>query len=38
MTRRMVAMLSFIALLLISPVVPQRKFRLFNAFFTDCGK
>ncbi len=35
---RMVVLASSLLLLLVASVVPQRKFRLFDALFTDCGR
>jgi hypothetical protein len=35
---RMVVLASSLLLLLAASVVPQRKFRLFDALFTDCGR
>ncbi len=34
----MVKLVSCLVVLLAGSVAPQRKFRLFNALFTDCGK
>jgi hypothetical protein len=36
--REMVKLVSCLVVLLAASVAPQRKFRLFNALFTDCGK
>ncbi len=33
----MVKLVSCLVVLLAASVAPQRKFRLFNALFTDCG-